>query len=185
MFELISTLLRHVEEEVLTGAFMNGLKEEVEQRYVYTARGISEEWNVLLTKGKDELNGRARPIRNRPEEYEDKRRRRVCFRCNEPFALSHMCRNKHLHVLILREGEEVIENEMWGSEVEENPKKDTMMLHMTSVAGVTSRKSLKLWGTIFDKKVIVLVDSRASHNFSLVILWKYWEYSLRKLENVQ
>ncbi|RDY09321.1 hypothetical protein CR513_06310, partial [Mucuna pruriens] len=29
MFELISTPLRHVEEEMLKGAFMNGLKEEV------------------------------------------------------------------------------------------------------------------------------------------------------------
>lgn len=29
MFELITELLRHVEEEVLLGAFMNGLKDEV------------------------------------------------------------------------------------------------------------------------------------------------------------
>ena len=33
------------------------------------------------------------------------------------------------------------------------------------VAGVTSKKSLKLWGTICGKKVIVLVDSGASNGY--------------------
>ncbi|RDY09322.1 hypothetical protein CR513_06311, partial [Mucuna pruriens] len=58
-------------------------------------------------------------------EYEDKRRRKVCFRCDEPFTLGHMCRNKHLHVLIMGEGEEVMENEMWGSQAAKNLKEET------------------------------------------------------------
>ncbi|RDY05429.1 Retrovirus-related Pol polyprotein, partial [Mucuna pruriens] len=41
---------------------------------------------------------------------------------------------------------------MLGSEAGENLKENTMMLHMSSVAGITSRKSLKLWGMILDKK---------------------------------
>ncbi|RDX88325.1 hypothetical protein CR513_30098, partial [Mucuna pruriens] len=109
---------------------------------------------VDRTKGMDGVNTRRNSSFKKltEEEYEDKRRRRVCFRCDEPFAPSHMCRNKHLHVLMLGEGVEVIENDMWGSKAEENPKENTMMLHMNIVVGATSRKSLKLWGTILDKK---------------------------------
>ncbi|RDX77549.1 hypothetical protein CR513_42312, partial [Mucuna pruriens] len=49
-------------------------------------------------------------------------------------------------------GKEFIENEMLGSEVGENPKENTMVLHISSVAGITSKKSLKLWGTTLEKK---------------------------------
>nr|XP_009769552.1 PREDICTED: uncharacterized protein LOC104220387 [Nicotiana sylvestris] len=40
-----------------------------------------------------------------------------------------------------------------------------MQLSLQSITGFTSKKSLKVWGTILGKKVIVLIDSGASTNF--------------------
>lgn len=40
-----------------------------------------------------------------------------------------------------------------------------LQLNVSSIARMTSKKSLKLWGTINGRKLIVMVDSGESHNF--------------------
>lgn len=74
MFELITELLRHAEEEVLLGAFMNGLKDEVRREVrlhhlgdlgeVMKLAKRVEEKNRVLGKG-DGPNKRVRPNTNR------------------------------------------------------------------------------------------------------------------------
>lgn len=96
-------------------------------------------------------------------EIEDRRRRKLCFRCDEPFVTGHVCQNKHLNILILGEGGEHEEEEE--RREEERVEETAMQLNMGSVAGMTSRKSLKLWGTIRDRDVTVLIDTGATHNF--------------------
>lgn len=53
------------------------------------------------------------------EELEDRRRRKLCFRCDGPFTPGHVCQNKHLNILILGEG---VEAEEEGEVVEEGEK---------------------------------------------------------------
>ena len=43
-------------------------------------------------------------------------------------------------------------------------------LSLHSIGGFTTRKSLKLWGKIKNKKVIVLIDCGATHNFISLML---------------
>lgn len=41
----------------------------------------------------------------------------------------------------------------------------TLQLSMFSISCLTSKNSIKLWGTLRDKQMIILVDCGASHNF--------------------
>lgn len=38
-------------------------------------------------------------------------------------------------------------------------------LQLYNMAGLTSKKSFMLWGELQQQKVLILIDSRASHNF--------------------
>ncbi|KAG4912398.1 hypothetical protein JHK86_052831 [Glycine max] len=81
----------------------------------------------------------------------DRFRRRLCFRCDEPFSLGHVCHNKHLHMLMLGEGEKVEDKEQENGEEEKLLAGSNMQLNVGSIAGMTIKKSLKLWGTISGK----------------------------------
>ena len=50
---------------------------------------------------------------------------------------------------------------------EEPPTVDmkTMQLSFSSFKGWTSNKSIKVWGEILGKPMIILIDSRATYNF--------------------
>ena len=50
--------------------------------------------------------------------------------------------------------------------IQEHPESQKLMeLSLYSIAGLTSKKSLKVWGTILGKKVVVLIYSGGSTNF--------------------
>nr|XP_016495663.1 PREDICTED: uncharacterized protein LOC107814725 isoform X3 [Nicotiana tabacum] len=110
-------------------------------------------------------------------EYQDKLRKGLCFCCDEKYGPNHRCNLKQLNLLIVaaeddQEGgineqtEEVISVGIDQLNVlgQTEPQK-LMQLSLHSIAGFTSKKSLKVWGTILGKKVIVLIDSGASTNF--------------------
>lgn len=75
-------------------------------------------------------------------DIEDRRRKRLCFHCDEPFSLGHVCQNKHLNILILVEESDHEEEEEIREE--ERAEEHAMQLNIRSVAGMTSQKSLKL-----------------------------------------
>ncbi|WVZ08472.1 hypothetical protein V8G54_021818 [Vigna mungo] len=81
-----------------------------------------------------------------------------CFRCGGPFAPGHRCAEKSLRVLLLAEDEE---------ELEENSNSEARPLELSacSAEGLTPPKTMKLTGLIGGRRVVVLIDSGASHNF--------------------
>ncbi|XP_061375179.1 uncharacterized protein LOC133317331, partial [Gastrolobium bilobum] len=108
--------------------------------------------------------GRARFRRLSPEEVADRRRRNTCFKCDGPYSFDHVCPQAHLNVMMVGTGDtEDVELDLGNGESSE--ERVNLQLSLHSIAGLTSGRSLKLWGTIAGKRVVVLIDTEASHNF--------------------
>ncbi|BAU00973.1 hypothetical protein VIGAN_11011900 [Vigna angularis var. angularis] len=104
--------------------------------------------------------GRGRVVRNLPySEFLKRRAEGRCFQCGGAFAPGHRCAERSLRVLLLAEDEE---EESTEHSVEEA---QTMELSACSAEGLTPPKTMKLTGVIGERKVVVLIDSGASHNF--------------------
>ena len=85
-----------------------------------------------------------------------------------------MCKNKQFRLMIMEEAEEGgPKKNQWEDKEEEVDGFHQLSLH--SIEGFTTNKSLKLWGKIRNKRVIVLIGCRATHNFISVKLVKELE----------
>ncbi|KAF1896018.1 hypothetical protein Lal_00033459 [Lupinus albus] len=51
-------------------------------------------------------------------EIKEKREKRLCFRCDEPFSREHRCKNKQLRMLLLAEEDEVEEERVVEVEIQ-------------------------------------------------------------------
>lgn len=55
-----------------------------------------------------------------------------------------------------------------------------LQLSMYIIYGLTKKKSIKFWGTLGDKKAVVLINCGASHNFIYSILVKEGQLTVEK-----
>lgn len=96
-----------------------------------------------------------------------KKRELGCFRCNEKYSPTHQCKNKQLQLMILQPAKE--EGGEWNGdddeEVELPETKVHMELSMCSVVSLLGNDTMKVTGKIKGEEVVILIDSRASHNF--------------------
>ncbi|KAF7814687.1 Retrotransposable element Tf2 [Senna tora] len=158
-FELLSAPLKNAPEEMLIGAYQNGLKEEIRMR---------GESSRSVSSSASNSKGRYRKLTD--EELARKRRLGECWTCDEKWGPTHKCKNKHLHVLILSGPVEEAETVEWdiGEEdiqEEEELTGSLMSLSMNSIVGITGGRTMKLVGKVNGKEVLIMIDSGASHNF--------------------
>nr|KYP52090.1 Retrotransposable element Tf2 [Cajanus cajan] len=142
-FETNSGPLKIGDANYLKGIFLNGLKEEVKAE---------------LRKGEGKLNWKNMT----DAEYQERRRKGICFRCEEKYSPGHVCKNKQIRIMLLEEGVEEMEEE---EEIQWSGKSSTTTLDFRSMVGMTSKHSFKFWGKIGDNSILILIDCGASHNF--------------------
>ncbi|KAJ1379359.1 Retrotransposon gag domain [Sesbania bispinosa] len=169
-FELYAGLLKEVDPEYLKGIFLNGLKEVVraELRIVMWEAGSRNQAQVekggAISTVESNSVKMVGPHKGKgfkkltDAEFQEKSRKGLCFRCDEKFGPGHVCKNKQLHVLILNEEcmEEEEEEEGHDSQNGEDLENKVLQLSMYIITGLTSKKSIKMWGEIHGERVTVL-----------------------------
>lgn len=104
-------------------------------------------------------------------ELQSRRAQGLCYRCDEKFSPGHKCKKKELSVLVTQVNEE--EEDVGDNESEEEPETEEIpeevqgkvQVHLNSVIGITNPRTMKLEGKIENQRVVILIDSGATHNF--------------------
>ncbi|KAJ9540003.1 hypothetical protein OSB04_026509 [Centaurea solstitialis] len=104
------------------------------------------------------------------QEVQQKRTLGLCYRCDEKYSPGHRCKKKELSVLLVQNDEN--EGEVIGGESEKTLDTATVYemdkeveIHLNSVVGLTNPKTMKMEGVINEQRVVILIDSGATHNF--------------------
>lgn len=98
-------------------------------------------------------------------EFQERKSKGLCFRCDEKWKLGHVCRRKELSVLIVgdaEEDDEILEEE---DEVFEDAESRPIGISLNSVVGIDNPKTMKLEGKIEGSKVVVMIDPGATRKF--------------------
>ena len=109
-------------------------------------------------------------------EFQSRREKGLCFRCNEKYSHDHKCKTKEhreLCMLVVM-GEnveyEIIEEDSTEQKelntIEVTGEEQTMVeLSINSVVGLSNPGTMKVKGKLQGREVIVLIDCGATHNF--------------------
>ncbi|KAJ9555024.1 hypothetical protein OSB04_009638 [Centaurea solstitialis] len=104
------------------------------------------------------------------QEVQQKRTLGLCYRCDEKYSPGHRCKKKELSILLVQADD--TEGEVIGGEGEKALDTATVYevdkeveVHLNSVVGLTNPKTIKMEGAVDDQRVVILIDSGATHNF--------------------
>lgn len=115
-------------------------------------------------------------------EIQAKREKGLCYNCDDKFTIEHKCKNKELHLLVIREIEEgearqeamwcelsfdheEIDGEMNAREDKDSGPGQSVESSINFIVSLTTPGTMKLKGMLRQKEVMVLIYSGASHNF--------------------
>ncbi|KAL4037585.1 hypothetical protein IC575_001182 [Cucumis melo] len=108
-------------------------------------------------------------------EFQARKEKGLCFRCNEKYSADHKCRLKEqreLRMFVITEGKdeyEIVEEEKEEKDLghpEVNGDLTTVVeLSINSVVGLNDPGTMKVRGKLLGEEVIVLIDCGATHNF--------------------
>jgi len=133
--------------------------------------------NIVPLKASTGTNGNQQssivsgPPRLSTEEWADRQRKGLCFKCGERWGQYHVCKLKHYQIYIL-EDVEATKSEEGLIKQQENQgqnelelKKLELQLSSYSYWGLTTHKTFKVKGKIQHKEDVILIDPGASTNF--------------------
>ncbi|KAL0533232.1 hypothetical protein IC582_030448 [Cucumis melo] len=108
-------------------------------------------------------------------EFQARKEKGLCFRCNEKYSADHKCRLKEqreLRMFVVTEGREeyeIVEDEKEEKELgcmEINENLTTVVeLSINSVVGLNDPGTMKVRGKLLGEEVVILIDCGATHNF--------------------
>lgn len=117
----------------------------------------------------------------------EKKRLGLCFTCDDKWSRQHWCPNRSLQVLTVVNGIEmkILDQSLVevDNEVEESGA-SMMGLFLNSFLGRSSPTTMKLRGTIKKNSVVVMIDSRATHNFISPKAVQQLKLKARRLESL-
>ncbi|XP_038985807.1 uncharacterized protein LOC103721475 isoform X2 [Phoenix dactylifera] len=96
------------------------------------------------------------------EELNERRRKGLCFRCNEKFGPGHRCKKLFLIQACLEDSDEDVEMET--DSCDEHPV-ETPEISLHAIAGTRAHETMRVKGSLRHRAVIMLVDSGSTHNF--------------------
>lgn len=107
-----------------------------------------------------------------PEEILDKKRKNLCYGCNEKWHPNHHCKTKQVYILegIMNLGDgknEEDNSEPCSEEIQEVREEEEPIPAITfhDMCGIPALHTIKVYGSIYGKPVHVLIDSGSTHNF--------------------
>ncbi|KAL0536565.1 hypothetical protein IC582_025514 [Cucumis melo] len=109
-------------------------------------------------------------------EFQARKEKGLCFRCNEKYSADHKCKMKELRELRMfvvtgeNEEYEIIEEKETAEKqlatlevIDEN--QNFAELSINSVVGLNDPGTMKVRGKLLNKEIIVMIDCGATHNF--------------------
>lgn len=118
--------------------------------------------NTMASKAGNSGGGTTgRGVRTLPyQEYMKRREEGRCFHCGGPYSPGHRCAERSIRVMILAE-----EDEDEKAEASVKVEQKAMELSGLSASGLSQSNTMKLQGWVQGKRVLVLIDSGATHSF--------------------
>nr|GEV23979.1 putative nucleotidyltransferase, ribonuclease H [Tanacetum cinerariifolium] len=113
-FEALSALIPNQSEKHSIGMFLRGLKNDI-RSWVRTLNPLTCDQamefarNVEIATTLNEIQELV-TLQSRSGEWEDRRRKALCFSCGQKYSTQHKCLEGTLRILLLAEGEEVDDN---------------------------------------------------------------------------
>ena len=127
-------------------------------------------------------------------EFQARKEKGLCFRCNEKYSHDHKCKAKELRelrMLVVKEDNEeyeIIEDgnnalkELNTIEIMEEGQA-IVELSMNSVVGLDNLGTMEVKGTIRGREIVVLIDCGATHNFVSERLVKELQLETKETSN--
>ncbi|KAA0038303.1 transposon Tf2-1 polyprotein isoform X1 [Cucumis melo var. makuwa] len=127
---------------------------------------------TLRSSGPNE-NRREGTYKRLPDaEFQARKEKGLCFRCNEKYSADHKCKMKEqreLRMFVVTKGKEeyeIVEEEKELGRIEVNEDITTVVeLSINSVVGLNDSGTMKVRGKLLGEEVIILIDCGATHNF--------------------
>ncbi|XP_052289930.1 uncharacterized protein LOC127899837 [Citrus sinensis] len=98
------------------------------------------------------------------EELNERKKKGLCFKCNEKFSPSHGCKRLFLIQANFDDSDKDIKMEIEGDEVVEQTE-TTPGISFHAMVGTQTPETMRVMGRLVQKVVTVLIDSGSTHNF--------------------